>query len=352
MTIRVSAWFAFKSRALNPYNGLLYDAVQRFDVQVEEFSPKAILVRRYDVFHVHWPDLLLNRTNKAEVLLKSIGLFTIMEIARRKGAKIIWTVHNLQAHERLHPRWEQRFWREFIQRIDGYIALTRTAENAARERFPALQQKSGFVIPIGHFRDAYTNSRDRLGGRRRFGIPSDARVIAFVGFIRPYKNVPVLIDAFRRVADPGARLLIAGRAFDDSLREEIRARAGGDSRIVLHLEFLEPNDLDAALNAADLVVLPFREVLNSASALLALSFNRPVLVPNRGSLPELVDMVGARWVKTYEGAMTAELLVRSLGDVQNIESSERPSLDQLDWTTIATRTVEAYRAILDRGDAA
>ena len=52
-------------------------------------------------------------------------------------------------------------------------------------------------------------------------------------------------------------------------------------------------------SAADLVVLPFSDIMHSGSAILALSFNKPVLVPARGALPELQTRVGAAWVQTY-----------------------------------------------------
>ena len=59
------------------------------------------------------------------------------------------------------------------------------------------------------------------------------------------------------------------------------------------------------LPATDLVVLPYRDILNSGSAVLALSFDRPVLVPRRGSLGDLQNHVGRQWVRTYEGDIGA-----------------------------------------------
>ena len=55
-------------------------------------------------------------------------------------------------------------------------------------------------------------------------------------------------------------------------------------------------------------MLPFSDIMHSGSAMLALSFNRPVLVPARGSLPELQMRVGSEWVRTYDGELTAAIL--------------------------------------------
>ena len=70
----------------------------------------------------------------------------------------------------------------------------------------------------------------------------------------------------------------------------------------LHLRSVPVEDVQAHFAAADLVVLPYRKTLNSAVALLALSFDRPVLVPNAGSMAELQREVGAEWVLIYEGS--------------------------------------------------
>jgi beta-1,4-mannosyltransferase len=43
------------------------------------------------------------------------------------------------------------------------------------------------------------------------------------------------------------------------------------------------------MRAADLIALPYKEILNSGSAILALSFDRPILVPAAGALAELSE---------------------------------------------------------------
>ena len=46
-------------------------------------------------------------------------------------------------------------------------------------------------------------------------------------------------------------------------------------------------ELQLYFNACDLVALPFRQVLNSGSLLLAMSFGCPVVAPRLGSIPEV-----------------------------------------------------------------
>lgn len=344
--MRVLAWVAFKTRHLNPYNALLYDAVVSAGVAVDEFSPNMVLRRSYNVFHLHWPDHLLNRGNLATVLVKSAALFSLMDIARARGAKVVWTVHNLHSHEHRFPRIERMFWRQFLRRVDGFISLTKSAHQLAIDAHPGLKTKPGFIVPHGHYRGAYANSGDREGARRALGIAGRTRLIVFVGSIRPYKNVPALIQRFRSVQDADVRLLIAGKVSDADHERQVYAAAAGDSRVVLRTGFVADPELDTMLNAADLVVLPFREILNSGSSLLALSFNRPILVPSRGSFAELQKEVGPEWVMTYDGDLTREHLTAALEGAARISPGSVAPLAQLDWSHIGAKTIQAYRSIV------
>ena len=102
------------------------------------------------------------------------------------------------------------------------------------------------------------------------------------GLLRPYKNVPHLIATFAEAALPGATLLIAGKPFDDQVRDEVATAAADVAGVRLELRYIRPDEVQLFFLAADLVVLPYQRILNSGAALLALSFARPVLVPRMG----------------------------------------------------------------------
>jgi beta-1,4-mannosyltransferase len=138
-------------------------------------------------------------------------------------------------------------------------------------------------------------------------------------------------------------LLVAGDPHSAGLADEIRQAAGGDPRIRLDLRHVPDDEVQRYLRAADLVALPFRDITNSASALLALSFDRPVLVPARGAMGELQSLAGGQWVCTYEGDLTPDILARGL-DWATRRPAGAPRLDALEWPEIARRTLAAYLA--------
>ena len=343
--MRVLAWPAFSNRRLNPYNSLLYEPMAAMGAEVVEFSPKRLLQGEWDVWHLHWPDLLLRTPHARQAAAKAGSLIALMSLARLRGTKVFWTMHNLGSHERLHPRTEAWFWQAFTGRLDGYLSLSRAARDAALERFPLLRQRPGFIIPHGHYRGVYPDLLTRSVARERLGLSQDAPVIANLGLIRKYKNVPHLIRSFRKLDRPDAMLLVAGKCESPELAAEIHAATEADPRVRLRLQFIPDDEVQVYLRAANLVTLPFEEVTNSGSALLALSFDRPVLLPRKGSMQELQSEVGADWVMTYPNDLTANVLEASLRWAMDPRRPQRAPLDKLEWPALAGRTLDAYRAV-------
>lgn len=342
--LRVLASPAFSTRGRNPYNWLLYTHLQALDIEVEEYSRRRLLAGGYDVWHLHWPEAPLNEPSTARALAGVLELLVMLRIARRRGTKVLWTIHNLSAHEERHPRLARWFARVFVRHIDGYISLTKTGQALALQKYPRLDQVPGFVVPHGHYRDVYPDHLDRAAARTRLGLAPHAVVLAFVGQLRRYKGVEALCRTFRTLRNENARLLIAGAATDD-MAAAVRAAAESDPRITFHPAFVQDADLHVYLRAADLVVLPFVDVMNSGSALLALSFDVPILVPSTATLRELRDAVGSEWVFTYDGGITTGTLSGAIDAVPSTRRVGRAPLDSMAWPTIAQQTLNAMRAI-------
>lgn len=344
--LRILGQPAFRNRGTNPYNWLLYTHLVSAGVEVDEFSWPRVLHGTYDVWHLHWPESYPNKHSHALALKQSAGLLALLRWARARGTKVVWTVHNLRHHDAIHPRLERWFWRHFLPAVDGYISLSGEGRALASGRFSPLRRRPGFVVPHGHYRPCYPNRIDKFEARRQLHIPPDATVLAFVGQIREYKDVPRLITTFRQLPDASLLLLVAGQPSTEALATALRRAADGDRRIGLHPEFLPDDQIQLYLNASDLVVLPYRDVLNSGSALLALSFDRPVLVPGKGALRELQRQVGPAWVRTYPDELTPGELARAARWAMTSPREGRAPLDAFSWEGIAGATIRAYERVL------
>lgn len=349
--LRVIAWPAFENHVLNPYNALLYAKLAELGARIEDFSPRRLIFGRHDIWHLHWPESILSTPQRWKAIPLAFVLRLLLRVARLKETKIVWTVHNLRSHEGYYPYVEASLWQALLEHLDGYIALTEGGKAQALGRYPALHDRPGFVIPHGDYRPAYTDSVSRLEARARLKLPQHAQVLLSMGQLRPYKNVPWLIEQFRQLDVPDAILVVAGRPASIDVATEIIAAAGSDTRVRVHFGFVPADELQVYLRAADLMVLPYGEILNSGSAILALTFGCPVLVPDRGAMAELRQAVGSQWVQAYTGTLSTATLRAALEWALSTPRTAQTSSPCHSWDAIAEQTLIAYHKILARANA-
>lgn len=347
--LRVIAKPAYRGHHRNPYTTLLYRATRQHGLVVDEFTSSRLLRGSYDVWHLHWPEHAVDPPALPAALLGLLRMVAQLAVARLRRVSVVWTVHNLHGHDPRHPHLERLLKRLLVRSLDGYITLTAAGRRAAEATFPALGRRPHFRIPHGHYRETVASAPSRAGARAALGLPDGAGVVAYAGLIREYKNVPALITAFRALPDPDALLLVSGELREEGLRTRVTSAAGDDPRVRLDLRFLEDVVLQRYLAAADLVVLPFSEVLNSGSALLALSLDRPILVPDKGAMAELAAVVGPAWVRLYRGHLTPVVLEEALRWAWVARRPARAPLEAFDWSAIGADTAAAFASLRRSG---
>ncbi|MBH8576099.1 glycosyltransferase [Nostocaceae cyanobacterium CENA369] len=342
--MKIIAYPAFKTKYKNPYNWLLYTNMLQQGVIVEEFSPNKLLSKKYDIFHLHWVvETIVRHPNPFIVWIRAISMLILIDWVKSTGTRIIWTMHDETPHSILHLQVADWFQKEFVKRIDGYISLSTTGKTIAEQMLLPLKNKPCSIVPHGHYRDFYPNQITESQARKELNIPDNCKMLLFFGYIETYKNVPHLINVFRELAPSNWILVIAGKLERDHLKTEILSASENDYRIKLFLDYIPDNLVQLYFKAAELVILPFKEILNSGSALLALSFDRPILAPYLGSMPELQSQVGKDWMKLYTGELTTKTLNEGLIWSRQQKSHKSPSLDKLDWDILSKKSLDFYR---------
>jgi len=125
--------------------------------------------------------------------------------------------------------------------------------------------------------------------RARHGL-GEAPVALFLGGLKPRKNLPLLLDAWREVASarPDARLVIAGSG-PEGPRLRRRARALGLEPSVTFAGRVAEADKPAYYRAADVFVSPSSLEGFGFTVGEAMSSALPVVVSDAGALGELVE---------------------------------------------------------------
>lgn len=328
--IRLLTSYRTPSGTTNPYIVQL-DAALRAEPElaVRNFSFPGAFFTRYDVFHVHWPETLYNARSAFRRTIKQVLFLLLLLRLDLTRTTVVWTAHNLSNHEALDP-FGARLVAALRRRASLYILLN--ASGGAGVPEPAV------VILHGHYRDWYG---------RHPQVATQAGSLVFFGLVRPYKGVEELVAAFREVGREGLRLTIAGRPLNDETAQRLARLVDGDPRIDLDLRFLDEPELVRLVSAAELVVLPYREMYNSGSLLAALSLDRPVLVPRSPVNGLVSDEVGPGWVHVYDGPISAAVIEATLDAVRSRTSPRPPDLGRREWGDAGGQHVAAYRRAIE-----
>jgi glycosyltransferase involved in cell wall biosynthesis len=343
----VVGWPYTKGSAFNPYIKLLYGGIQKAGLTVTDLRPGRLHRLKGDrVLHLHWPDYHFARAHWAVASVRSCLYLLVCAYASALGFRLVWTTHNLEPHRNPHPRTFALFQRIFLSLLDGAIALTQAAADLAQTRLPGLVGLPMAVIPHGHYRGCYPDETTRAAARELLGVPPGARVALFVGGLHAYKNVGALVEAFCRMEDAHAMLVIAGAPATEAMAAEAARWPQRHPGIRTLVRYLPDEELQYLFRAADLCVLPFANILNSGSLFLSLSFDTPVLVPALGSMPEHSRDLGPQWVRLYQGALTPALLEEALDQGRAMKTAgARAPLDAYGWDRIGQQHAAFFTSL-------
>lgn len=353
-TLSVLAWPA--ATPANRYCEALYANME--DVRVEDFKPGwRMLLRlpskRYDVFHIHWLERAFWRVGSLAIIRAVLVTLLTAAFIKLRGGIVVWTAHDPVPHQMGGNAFARAglsawLWKAYAglltRMLDGIILLSAVHRDTLIASRPHLRTRPMTITPHPHFKGVYPNILPRAEARARLALPAEATTLLLLGAIRPYKNAEALIDAFRHLPDPDLRLVIAGQPDSDHYAAELKTLSGGDKRITFHFGFVADNDLQLFLNATDAVVIPFRNATNSGSVALALSFARPVAVPDMPVFREVRDIVGDDWIRLMPNALNPAELQDTV-DWIGRKRAAAPDLDALDWPHIASKTQSFFRAI-------
>ena len=320
-----------RATSVNPYTILLAQHVRHAGLHVLYFHWKTALFADYDVFHVHWPEILVSgRTPLRQLVRQALTALVLLRLTVTRRA-LVRTVHNLELPDGL-TRTQLTLLRLIDRRTDFFIRLN---------EFTPIEKGVEFTtIPHPDYRDWF------VGFDRAEAVPGQ---IGFVGRIRRYKGVEALVGAIISVPrETELTARIAGYPSTSSLADSLSELASDDERISLEFGFVSDAQLVDLVTSSELVVLPYRLMHNSAAALTALSLDRPVLVPRNAVTTALALEVGQGWVHTYTGELSTEHITTAIASLRVALRTRRPQLARRSWDRTTRSHVEAYARAITR----
>jgi D-inositol-3-phosphate glycosyltransferase len=235
------------------------------------------------VFHILW-------NNKFELFDRTV----LMLFYRLLGKRVLLTAHNVNAARRdARDGWLNRLSLRIQYRLCSHIFVHTEKMRAELTTGFGVAPARVTVIPFG-INDTIPKTRlTPAGAREVLGLPSNSRTLLFFGQIAPYKGLDYLVEALDLLddLDPPLHLIVAGKIKRGAEDYWERVRTGlGPSvargRAVCHIGFIPDEEVERYFKAADVVVLPYREIFQSGVPFLAFAFGVPVIATDVGSLRE------------------------------------------------------------------
>ena len=345
---------------LNPYQRLLYGEMARLGARVTYLGrltpshtlnllllPAELAARRAAggrLVHLHWVfGFSLPGGARLPFLRRLARLWFALWLrtVRVLGMRLVWTAHNVLPHAQVFS--DDAAARRALVRASDLVLVhspTVLAELAALGATP----RRAAVIPHGPFGPPAPGVSLRLPGSS-----DQVRQLLFFGKVEEYKGVEDLLAAVAVLPDDvPMRLTVVGQCDNVALRSRLRLlaqEAGG--RVVLRFERVPDDEVTGLLAASDVVVLPFRRITTSGSAMLALAHGRPLIVPDLATLAGLPPQAVIR----YDGSMPS--LAAALTDAAR---ASRPALAAMSaaatafssstsWPEIAARTLSEMASL-------
>ena len=273
-------------------------------------------------------------------------------VARGLFRKVIVTVHDVE------PLVESKSV-PFLMNLIYFMAVKIIVHNFASQK--ELQALAGIppskicVIYHGNYLDTIGDIPNKAFARNRLGLLDDVKLILFFGQIKKVKGLDILLEAMKRVSEehPNAVCLVAGRPWKLKFSEYelLINRLGIEKNIVADIRYIPDEEIKYFYSASDLVVLPYRRIYQSGVLLLAMSYQRPVLVSNLPSMTEIIsDGVNGHVFDSGSAESLAEKIIWFFDSLENANKVGVKGYQHVkasnDWDDIGMRTRNLYVSCL------
>jgi len=232
---------------------------------------------------------------------------TIARYARGSKTKMVAMIHNMIPHEptildKLFPSY-------FVKAMDGFVAMAESVVADINHFDKENKPKAVSPHPIyDHYGDVLSKKEAAL----RLGLHEQKKYILFFGFIRQYKGLDLLLEAFadKRLREFPVRLIVAGEFYENPqpyLESIIKLKLEG--LVELRTGFIPDNEVRNYFSVADIVAQPYRSATQSGVSQIAYHFEKPMLVTNVGGLAEIVPDGKVGYVVEVSPKQIADALV-------------------------------------------
>jgi glycosyltransferase involved in cell wall biosynthesis len=208
----------------------------------------------------------------------------LRKVKKNKQTKIICIADNIIPHEKHF--FDTFLTKYFVKPIDAFFAMSKDVLKDVQK----LASKPAFFTPHPIY-DNYGKKLERNEALQKLGLEDNYIYFLFFGFIRSYKGLDLLIDAFAdaRLREFPVKLIVAGEFYENSTPYlDAIQKYNLSNDIILRTNFIPNEEIKNYFSAADLIVQPYKSATQSGVTQIGYHFEKPMLVTNVGGLAEII----------------------------------------------------------------
>jgi len=221
----------------------------------------------------------------------SAYLAILAGLGRRPGRpRTVVICHNVLPHER-RPG-DVALVRTLLSHVDTVLVHSAGQAAEARQLVPDVPIVVARMPPHLPFAASEMPAAEHEDlSAERSAVPASGQAtcnLLFFGIVRPYKGLDVLLRALAQAPEQ-VTLTVAGEFWGGTGEtDRLIAALGLQDRVTLQPGYVPADQIPALFEAADALVLPYREATASQNVVLAFSYGVPVIATTAGALAEAV----------------------------------------------------------------
>jgi glycosyltransferase involved in cell wall biosynthesis len=274
--------------------------------------------------------------------------FPLLRLLRKP---LFFTAHNILPHE--HNAIDY-YLRSLVYKSASKIIVHGSTIKERLLSLYKLPAEKVLVIPAVKPVSTVGNvSISKETARTCLNLAASDKILLFFGYIREYKGLDLLIDAFdiARASDKDLKLIIAGKAYSNELLEKYRSKISVmnfPEAVIFKPEFIPQKEVDYYFRAADALAVPYIRIDLSGVLQTAFAYSLPVLATNVGNFKELVQ-------PGITGYITEQNTVEEFVQIIHLAFRDMNALSEMgkvafiidqnypDWEKIGLLSSELYR---------
>lgn len=195
-------------------------------------------------------------------------------IARFFGLKILLIAHDISGF----AKGDNKIIKNIILKHLADKVLVHNAFSKRELLKENISENKVITIRLGGYIDL-VNLVEKKEALSKLDLSDEYKYVLFFGQIKEIKGLDLLIEAFGKINNANTKLIIAGKVWNDNYEKYIELINNFDleEKVIFLKRFIPDEEMDLLFSVSDIVVIPYREIYQSAVLLNALSYPSLVL---------------------------------------------------------------------------